>query len=425
MSAPLAPLDARSTRRVIGLMTAGAFASSAAMRVCDPMLPRLAEEFSVGLPVVANVGTAFAATYGLLQLLIGPLGDRFGKFRVIRLAIALAALASLACALAPDLGWLIAGRALAGGVGGAIIPVAFAWIGDEIDYDERQHVLARVMSGGLLGVMSGQLVGGVFVDTVGWRWAFVALAAAFAVVAVRMKVDTRAGATPGAAATPSDAGAYGESAGASATGAASTALGPVSLLKAYAVIARPTWARVVLASVMLEALLMYGAVSFIPTALHDRFGLPLWQAGMISAVVGIGGYAYTMLARRLIGLLGERRLATLGGAMVALGVLGLAFAPAPWAAGVASLVLGLGFYAFHNTLQVHGTQLSATQRGMGVALFALSLFIGQSLGVTLMSLLVSQTGFRTAFVLAALSFALLTLFFVSRLARLQSGRNSA
>ena len=407
MSAPFAPPDARSTRRVIGLMTAGAFASSAAMRVCDPMLPRLAEEFSVGLPVVANVGTAFAATYGLLQLLIGPLGDRFGKFRVIRLAIAWAALASLACALAPDLGWLIAARALAGGVGGAIIPVAFAWIGDEIAYDERQHVLARVMSGGLLGVMSGQLVGGVFVDTVGWRWAFVALAAAFAVVAVRMKVDERAGATPGAA------------------GAADAALGPVSLLKAYAFIARPAWARVVLASVMLEALLMYGAVSFIPTALHDRFGLPLWQAGMISAVVGIGGYAYTMLARRLIGLLGERRLATLGGTMVALGVLGLAFAPAPWAAGVASLVLGLGFYAFHNTLQVHGTQLSATQRGMGVALFALSLFIGQSVGVTLMSLLVSQTGFRAAFVLAALSFALLTVFFVSRLARLQSRGNSA
>ena len=366
------------------------------MRICDPLLPKLADEFGVGLPAAAGVVTGFSVSYGLLQLVIGPLGDRIGKFLVINLATLMAALASLACALAPGLDWLVIARVVAGGVGGAIIPVAFAWIGDEVPYEERQTVLARVMSGGLLGVISGQLVGGVFVDSVGWRWAFAALAVLFAVVAVMMRRSPAARAAP----APASGGA---------------ALDPLSLLRGYAAILRPRWSRWVVAIVVVEGMLFYGAVAFVPSALHDRFGIPMWQAAAVSAIVGAGGYLYTMMARRLIARLGERGLASLGGALVCAGLLSIGLAPAPAYAVAACVVLGVGFYAFHNTLQVHGTQLSVSQRGMGMALFALGLFAGQSLGVATASLLVAMAGFTAAFASAALAFLLLTAAFVRAL----------
>ena len=66
---------------------------------------------------------------------------------------------------------------------------------------------------------------------------------------------------------------------------------------------------------------------------------------------------------------------------------------------------------------MHGTQLSPTHRGMGVALFALSLFIGQSIGVSLISVSVTLVGFTLSLAGAALAFALLTVWFSLALAR--------
>ena len=393
-----------SVHRVVRLLTAAAFASSMSMRVCDPLLPKLAADFGIAVPAAASVITVFAIAYGVLQLAIGPLADRAGKYRVVCIATLLAAAASLACALAPGLGWLLAARIVAGGVGGAIIPVAFAWIGDEVAYEERQSVLARVMGGGLLGLICGQLVGGFFADEIGWRWAFVALAVMFAVVGLMLarapvaRASSRA--LPGAAAP----------------------LHPLALIRNYAAIARPVWSRIVLVSVALEGMLMYGAVAFVPSALHVRFAIPLWQAGAISAMVGAGGFVYTLFAGRLIARLGERRLAATGGSIAGVGLFVLAFAPSPWVAVAGSATLGLGFYGFHNTLQVHGTQLSSTQRGMGIALFALCLFAGQSVGVALASAVVAFTGYGQAIACAGVAFVLLAAGFSVSLGRYQAAR---
>ena len=387
----------RETLRIVGLVTTAAFASSAAMRVCDPMLPVLAAEFGVGLPAAASVITGFSVTYALLQLVIGPLGDRYGKLLVIRLATTFAALASLGCALASGLDWLVFARVLAGGVGGAIMPVAFAWIGDEVPYDERQPVLARVMSGALLGVICGQLLGGIFVDTVGWRGAFAALALVFAVVTTMMWRSP-------AARRPAPASTGGS-------------LSPTALLRDYATILRPRWSRWVLAVVMIEGTLFYGALAFVPSALHTLFDIPLWQAAFASAVVGAGGYLYTMMAARLIARLGERGLAAVAGTTVGLGLLAVGLAPVLAVAVFACLLMGVGFYGFHNTLQVHGTQLSTSHRSMGMALFALALFAGQSIGVATASMLVAMAGFPVAFAAAAAAFLLLAAAFVRSLGR--------
>jgi len=393
-----ASIDERALHAVIALLALGAFASSAAMRVCDAMLPRLVLDFQSTVAACAAVNTGFAVAYGLLQVVIGPLGDRVGKYRVITTALLCAALASVACALAPDLSVLVGARVVAGGMGGAIIPVAFAWIGDHVPYEARQSVLARVMSGGIMGVISGQLLGGLCVDTIGWRWAFVVLALLFVAAGLLMRRNP-------AARLPAPAMLTAEQ------------TRPGAVLRQYAQIAASPWSRVILVAVMVEALLMHGALAFIPTALHQRFGLPLWQAAAIAAGVGLGGFGYTLAASRLIGSLGERRLARLGGALVCAGLMLIGLAPHPAVATLGCLLLGLGFYAFHNTLQVHGTQLSGTQRGMGVALFALSLFIGQSVGVTLVSLVVGLTGFPAVFTAASFAFAALTIVFVMALER--------
>jgi len=108
VTAPGAP------RFTIFLLSLAAFASAASMRVTDAMLPRLATQFGVGLAQAATVITVFAVAYGALQVAFGPLGDRFGKLRVISLACIGAAASTLACLLAPGYSTFVAARLVAG-----------------------------------------------------------------------------------------------------------------------------------------------------------------------------------------------------------------------------------------------------------------------------------------------------------------------
>src|SRR3974390_1197642 len=101
-------------RFAIILLALASFASAASLRVTDAMLPRLANEFHVGLDHASSVITGFAVAYGLMQVLFGPLGDRFGKLRVVAWASAVAALATMWCLFAPGLQQLLIGRILAG-----------------------------------------------------------------------------------------------------------------------------------------------------------------------------------------------------------------------------------------------------------------------------------------------------------------------
>jgi predicted MFS family arabinose efflux permease len=328
--------------------------------VCDPLLPRLSVEYGIGLGVASQVVTAFAVAYGVLQLAYGPIGDRYGKYRVVTLACAASALTSLACALAPTFGALVVARLFAGGTAGALIPLSLAWIGDTVPYEGRQPVLAKFLLGQMFGVALGQLIGGWGADRWGAPPVFLVLAAAFAASAVllwRFAPPT------------------------SPAGASASASG--SVLARFAAVLRIGWARIVLASVFLEGVFLFGALAFTPTHLNRAYGLPLTLAGSMLMLYGLGGMVYAALSGPLVRRLGEPGLAAGGGIIVLVCFGVIALMRVPIAAALACLCAGLGFYMLHNTLQVNATQMAPAQRGSSVALFAACLFLGQSTGVAM------------------------------------------
>lgn len=391
------------TSRTILLLSVAAFASSASMRVCDPMLPRMAADFAVGLPEVAAVIAFFSIAYGGLQIVYGPVGDRVGKLRLIGIATAAASLTSLACALAPSLRWLIAARLASGVIAAAIIPLSLAWIGDMVPFERRQPVLARFLSGSILGAILGQLIGGVMADTVGWRAAFGVLALVFLAAGATLLRQVLGQREPVPAARRAGG----------------------SWFAPYRELTADHWVRTVLAIVAAEGMMVFGATAFIPAWLHERDGLSLTVAGLIAAAFALGGLIYTSLAGRLLRRLGDHGLAFAGGLLMAGGLLVLALAPGWMAGSLASLVMGVGFYAMHNTLQTHGTQLSATQRGTGMAMFAACYFLGQSIGVTAASTLIERAGFIALFVTYAAATALLALWVRTVLVRRRIAQSAA
>lgn len=367
------PVDAAlpaSVQRSVLLLSMATFSSMATQRVCDAMLPELSREFGVSMAQAAQVVSFFAVVYGLSQLIYGPLGDRFGKFRIVVLATLGCSLGSVASALAGSLDALLAGRVLAALCAAAIIPMTMAWIGDTVPYAQRQETLARVGLGTTMGLVSGQLLGGLMADTLGWRWAFALLAGLFTVVGVFLVRDMRQQMPRSAAA----------------------ATGPTGFAAQTWAMLSNRWPAQVLLTACIEGAAGFGVLAIVASHLHHALGLSLSHAGAVAALFGLGGMLYMATAKGLIRRLGESGLALAGGAGMAgsFALLGLA---TWWPLTVlASLSAGFWFFMFHNTMQTQATQMAPAARGTAVSLFAAFLFMGQAIGVVAAASLSSWIG---------------------------------
>ncbi|MEP6609026.1 MAG: MFS transporter [Burkholderiaceae bacterium] len=385
-------------RRALILLSFAAFASTAAVRVCDPMLPQLADAFSTTTGRAASVVTVFAVAYGVLQLFYGPLGDHYGKYRVVSIATLACALTSLACAFAPSISWLIVARVFAGATSAAIVPLSVAWIGDNVPYQRRQAAIARFLVGSITGMVAGSLLGGLFADTLGWRAAFVALAIVYLVVGAMLQVEHRRQI-------------------ADVLAVDRTAPAEFQLWSQTQNVVRAPWARVVLVTVFAESVMLFGPLAFIPAYLHARFGVSLFAAGATAAVFGLGGLAYVALAPRLLQRLGETGLAVAAALLLFMAFVFLRFAPTAIWTVPAIFTIGLGFFMLHNTLQTNATQMVSTTRGTAVSLFAASAFTGQAVGVALASLIVDAVGVPWLFVAAAVTLPVIALTFARMIRR--------
>ena len=350
-----------SARTTTLLLAFASFFSGAALRICDSLIPRLAHDFDRTPGVAGQVIISFSVAYGLMQLMFGPLGDRYGKARLVCIALFGCAAGSIASAFAPSFDVLVLTRVLWGMAAAGVIPLAIAWIGDTVAYEHRQATLARLMTGTLSGMMAGQFAGGLFADSAaGWRGAFLSLAVGFALVGTLLAVRLRT-----MPAAPRLA----------------TRL-PLAFVAQLKSVVKVPWARIVLVAVLAEGIFLLGPMAYLPSYLHQRYGLSLTAASALLAFYAVGGLVYAVSAKQIVRRLGERRMVLWGGIIMGIGLVGWLVSPFWALAGPLALLVGFGSYLMHNTLQTHATQMVPEVRGTSVAVFAFFLFGGQAIGVT-------------------------------------------
>src|SRR5438067_1211903 len=78
--APTSPAASKSPTRSIVLLALAGFASQSQVRVTDSLLPQIAADFDTTVGSAALVVSAYVIAHGSIQLVIGPVGDRFGKY---------------------------------------------------------------------------------------------------------------------------------------------------------------------------------------------------------------------------------------------------------------------------------------------------------------------------------------------------------
>jgi MFS family permease len=142
------------------MLAIAGFASQAQVRVMDSLLPQVAADLHTTVGVAAMVVTAYAVTHGSIQLIIGPISDRFGKYRTVALTCAIGAVLVAICGMVSTLPQLALARLAAGAADGWVIPISMAYVGDVTPHERLQQILGRYISGQILGQLFGQAAGG-------------------------------------------------------------------------------------------------------------------------------------------------------------------------------------------------------------------------------------------------------------------------
>src|SRR3954452_8550505 len=140
--------------------------------VVNVALPAIGTSLHTGLAGLAWTVNGYTLTLAALILLGGSLGDRLGRRRIFLVGVWWFAVASLLCGLAPNVGTLIAARALQG-VGGALLtPGSLAILQASFRRDDRARAIGAWSGLGGLAAAIGPFAGGWLVQGPGWRWVF-------------------------------------------------------------------------------------------------------------------------------------------------------------------------------------------------------------------------------------------------------------
>jgi predicted MFS family arabinose efflux permease len=376
--------DATKISPPVWLMALAAFTVGCSMRLLDPLLPMVGEDLGVSLGKAAQLIGGFAIGYALGQLAAGPIGDALGKMRVAAVALAFYAAALLGSMAAPDFATLFALRFAAGVFAAATIPLFMAHIGDSVPYAQRQATLGRFMTGMVMAQLLAGPIAGIVGEATGWRGAFLVLGLLATAITIGFALLIGPAWQGG--------------------GRGGGTLGLGGFVRLFG---KRTTRRLMLATGVDGLLLMGGALPFIGSALITLHGMSPTEAGLIGAGFGIGSFAYTRSAAWLVRRLGERRMVLTGALGLCAAFMAIALAQHWAVVAVATAATGLLFFMLHGVLQARATEALPEARGTAVAGFAMSLFIGQSLGALLFGALIGLAGFPAAFAVAGVGVVLL------------------
>jgi predicted MFS family arabinose efflux permease len=361
----------------INIIAIANFAASLSARALDPVLPHVADEFSISISTAASFAAVFAFTFAVIQPVLGAAADMLGKVRLMIACLVILGFANMLGAVAGSFPLLFATRILAGIGSGGVFPVALSLTSDLVGPEKRQVAIGRTLAGSMTGNLLGASFSGVVGDFLGWRGVLAILGLLVVAASVAVAAGFR---------------------GKAITHPPKTNLR--MLRHGYRTIfTNPN--ALCYAAVFIEGCCVLGLFPYLASFLFDLGEKSLSIAGIVIAGFAVGGLFYTLTVSRFLPRLGVNGMMISGAALVGLQLAAIAFGPG-WKIQVTCLLLmGWGFYMIHGCLQVFASELSVEARGTAMSLHSFFFFMGQTVGPIAYGFGIQHAGKTTTLLTAA------------------------
>ncbi|WP_327422581.1 DHA2 family efflux MFS transporter permease subunit [Streptomyces sp. NBC_01230] len=182
------------SRATAWIVSAGVFVVNLDLFIVNVAVPALGDSFDgSSLASLSWVLNAYAIVFAALLVVAGRLADRYGHRRGFLLGLAVFTAASVLCAVAPGVGWLVAARALQAAGAAALMPTSLALLLVNTAPERRPQAIRGWAAIGGIAAGLGPVIGGLLVEA-DWRWVFlvnVPVGAVGLVAGARLLPDAR------------------------------------------------------------------------------------------------------------------------------------------------------------------------------------------------------------------------------------------
>lgn len=355
-----------------------------------PLLPRLAFNLGTNVEHAGVLIPAYAIPYGCICLLIGPLADRFGRGRVLKLLLIPTVVLPALSATAHSIGQLIAWRVITGIALGGIAPIALALIAEMYPYAERGRPVGWIFGAIAGGMALGATTGPWLEPWIGWRGLFLLVSAinVFAGVTLSREVAKRAD-------------------------VAGSSLQPVAVIGNYVALLTSKRGATVYGYVFLNGAFHSGIFSWLGVYFTARYHLGSTRLGFAMLGYGIPGFLLGPIVGRYADRFGRRWLIRAGLVIAAVCAFVLTRDLPLVLATLTITALSFGFDLSHPLFSGIVSALDPIRTAQAMALNTFMVFVGMGVGSMIFASLYgayAMNGALTIFGIFQLSIAAATIF---------------
>jgi len=363
-----------NNKNILLILGLAAFVVMADNWVVSPILPSISKDIGVSVASAALIISAYMLPFGLFQLVFGYLGDKYGRIKVISLAMVFFTIAAGLCAVAAGLTDLAIFRALTGVFAGSVMPVSFALIADIFPIEERQSAIGAFLGIGFLGQGLSTIIGGSIAYFFDWRGVF-AVYALFAIIPTILLFTI-------------------------SKNIPTTKNKDSRLFAPLANLLKNPISRNIYTVVFFEGVFIMGSFSFLGGFIKNQYDFNNLLIGLVMSAFGIMAVLGGRLSGRVSAKIGHKKTIIIGlsGAVLANIIYVLLWNILPiLILGIA--LSGLGLMLAHSTFLTIATEFAAMARGVAMSLVAFCFMCGGSIGTAIGSRIIGNGSFTNLFII--------------------------
>lgn len=329
--------------------------------------------------------------FGFFTIFLGPLGDRIGKTKILKLASLGTAIFSCLSIVANSLGFLILLRIANGMFAAGIMPVSMALVGERFDDDYRQGALAKLMAMMFLGGASATAISGAISYQFSWREVYFLYGVAELIIAFLMI---------------------------NYIGSSSGTVTKLNYFKIYSRVLTNRKLLQLLPVIFLSGFFGFGSFTYSGAMIQQTVGLNIFQIGCILSLFGLGALLGATQSERFRNQLGVLCLVAAIGVSISLSL--LSFTMSVFLIALEIFCFGFSFILLHSTTVTTAQNMIPDLRGTIMALISFSVFVGSGIGTLVNKHLMEISNVALIFYVAAIGFigigivAFVVLYFIQR-----------